>query len=86
MARLCLYGKTPSHCLLYVMEGGKPRYLSAQEVVVDVAEGDAVTLCREKPMSYRGKALAVLGLFLTPPIQSAFDLDPSCGETTTQHN
>ena len=75
MARLCLYGKTPSHCLLYVMEGGKPRYLSEQEVVVDVAEGDAVTICREKPMSSRGKALAALGIFLTAPIQAALQQD-----------
>ena len=75
MARLCLYGKTPSHCLLYVMEGGKPRYLSEQEVVVDVAEGDAVTICREKPMSPRGKALAALGIFLTAPIQAALQQD-----------
>lgn len=54
MAHLCLYGKTPSDCLLYVMEGGKPLHLSEQEVVMDVAEGEAVTICREKPMSSRG--------------------------------
>lgn len=75
MARLCLYGKTPSDCLLYVMQGGKPLYLSEQEVVVDVAEGEAVTICREKPMSSRGKVLAALGIFLTAPIQAALQQD-----------
>ena len=39
MARLCLYGKTPSDCPLYVRQEGKPAYLSSeQEVVVDTAE------------------------------------------------
>lgn len=76
MARLCLYGKTPSDCLLYVMQEGKPVYLSSeQEVVVNVAEGEAVTICREKPMPSRGKALAALGIFLTAPIQAALQQD-----------
>lgn len=76
MARLCLYGKTPSDCLLYVMQEGKPVYLSSeQEVVVNVAEGEAVTIRREKPMPSRGKALAALGIFLTAPIQAALQQD-----------
>ena len=76
MARLCLYGKTPSDCLMYVMQEGKPVYLSSeQEVVVNVAEGEAVTICREKPMPSRRKALAALGIFLTAPIQAALQQD-----------
>ena len=77
MARLCLYGKTPSDCPLYVRQEGKPAYLSSeQEVVVDTAEGKAVTICREKPLSSRGKALAALGIFLTAPIQAALQRIP----------
>ncbi len=76
MARLCLYGKTPSDCPLYVRQEGKPAYLSSeQEVVVDTAEGKAVTICREKPLSSRWKALAALGIFLTAPIQAALQQD-----------
>lgn len=76
MARLCLYGKTPADCPLYVRQEGKPAYLSSeQEVVVDTAEGKAVTICREKPLSSRWKALAALGIFLTAPIQAALQQD-----------
>ena len=76
MARLCLYGKTPADCPLYVRQEGKPAYLSSeQEVVVDTAEGKAVTTCREKPLSSRWKALAALGIFLTAPIQAALQQD-----------
>lgn len=76
MARLCLYGKTPPDCLMYVMQEGKPVCLSSeQEVVVDVAEGEAATIFREKPLSPRGKALAALGIFLTAPIQAALQQD-----------
>ena len=48
MARLCLYGKTPSDCPLYVRQVGKPAYLSSEQAGVgETAEGKARTYRRE---------------------------------------
>lgn len=67
-----LHGIVPEGLGLHFMHRGKRMDLSSDTPVeVDVAEGEAITLTQDPPLTRKWKVLAALGILLTAPLQAA---------------
>lgn len=67
-----LFGHLPEGMGMHLMHHGTRMDLSSDTPVeVDIAEGEAITLTQDPPLTRKWKVLAALGILLTAPLQAA---------------
>lgn len=67
-----LFGHLPEGMGMHLMHHGTRMDLSSDTPVeVDIAEGEAITLTQDPPLTRKWKVLAALGILLTAPLQTA---------------